>query len=239
MAPFIAASGAEAKPGNRAARARKEPVLLPKPKESPYAGLAVEAFTDRTRALIDEYPLPPDELSRIVLASWGQLFESEIGGFRIGVDIFPSPQAMGSLLHELIPLNMGRAYPGSWRRERNAGEKDIVCAFDDRFSTEIKTSSSKERIFGNRSFAQEVDMGGKKVKSGYYLAVNFDKFPAQLESASLDKPSIQSIRFGWLDHIDWTGQAKESGQQSALAPIIEDSQLLAIYLKERLLGRAV
>jgi hypothetical protein len=232
VAPYVAASGAEAIPGKRAARARKERVLLPKPKESPYAGVPVEAFADRTRALIDEYPVPPDEFSRIVLDSWDQLLESAIGGFRIGVDIFPSPQAMGSLLHELIPLTMGRAYPGKWRRVCNAGEKDIVCVFNDHFSTEIKTSSSAQQIFGNRSFAQLVDMGAKKAKSGYYLAVNFAKFPAQLEAGPVDKPSIQSIRFGWLDHTDWTGQAKESGQQSALAPIIEDSQLLAIYLKE-------
>lgn len=231
MAPFVATSGTEAFAGKRAARARKERILVPKPVHSPYHGLAAEAFVDRTRVLIDEYTVRPDELVRIVLDAWAQLFESTIGGFRIGIDIFPSPQAMGSLLHELIPLNMGRAYPGRWRRERDSSEKDIVCLFDDRYSTEIKTSSSTAQIFGNRSFAQDVDMGGKKAKSGYYLAVNFDKFPNERDLEAAYRPPIRLIRFGWLDHVDWTGQAKESGQQSALAPIIEDSQLLAIYLE--------
>lgn len=231
MPQLLATSGAEAVPGKRAVRARKERILVPKPEHSPYHGLEAGAFVERTRVLIDEYPIKPDELVGVVLASWDQLFESSIGGFRIGADIFPSPQAMGSLLHELIPLNLSRGRADQWRRERNSGEKDIVCLFDDRFSCEIKTSSSSAQIFGNRSFAQEVDMGGKKAKSGYYLAVNFDKFPAEIDPKATYKPPIRIIRFGWLDHIDWTGQAKESGQQSALAPIIEDSQLLAIYLE--------
>jgi len=228
---LLATSGADAMPGRRAARARMERMLVAKPEQSPYHGLDVGAFVDRTRALIDDYPVKPDKLVMLVLNSWNQLFESTIGGFRIGEEIFPSPQAMGSLLHELIPLNMGRTFPGQWRRGRNAGEKDIVCLFDNHFSTEIKTSSSAAQIFGNRSFAQDVDMGGKKAKSGYYLAVNFDKFSGELDPQTACKPAIRIIRFGWLDHVDWIGQAKESGQQSALAPIIEDSQLLAIYLE--------
>lgn len=227
--PFFAASGADAMPGKRATRARKERVLALKPATSPYFELSLDQFVARTRALIDEYPIGPSALAGAVLASWDQLFESLVGGFRIGADIFPNPQAMGGLLHELVPLNLAREYAGMWRRERNSGEKDIVCLIDDHFSTEIKTSSSAGQIFGNRSFAQEVDQGGKKAKSGYYVTVNFGKFPAELISAVFYKPSIHMIRFGWLDHIDWTGQVKESGQQSALAPIIEDSQLLTIF----------
>ena len=232
MPPFVAASGADARPGVRASRARKVRELIPKPEASPYFEVDQADWTERTRELIDQHPLSTADLVETSLESWDQIFESQIGPFRIGLDIFPSPQALGSLLHELVPANLARRFPENWRREQSSSEKDIVCLADDRFSTEIKTSSSTGQVFGNRSFGQEDEGRAKKAKSGYYLAINFGKYPPEREVGKVYKPGIRQIRFGWLDHVDWTAQTKETGQQANLAPVIEDSQLLVIYALE-------
>jgi hypothetical protein len=143
--------------------------------------------------------------------------------FKIGVEIFPKPQIMGFLLHELIPLELQARYPKIWRKERTAADKDIVHIPDDKYSIELKTSSSPKHIFGNRSYAQG-STRGKKAKSGYYLAINFEKFGKKKE-----KPDIRLIRFGWLDSDDWIGQKAATGQQSRLPTDVEDLKLLKIY----------
>jgi hypothetical protein len=130
---------------------------------------------------------------------------------------------MGFFLHELIPLELAARYPSKWRGEISSGDKDIVYIPDDNFSIEVKTSSNPNHIFGNRSYAQEVTTN-KKVKSGYYLAVNFQKF-----STSLKKPNILLVRFGWLDSSDWMGQKAATGQQSRLSSDVENYKLLEIY----------
>ena len=84
---------------------------------------------------------------------------------------------------------------------------------------EIKTSSSRRGIFGNRSYTQPART--KKEKSGYYLAVNFDKAAP---------PSVRSVRFGWLDHADWLGQAAASGQQARLRADALRHKLLSLPL---------
>ena len=48
----------------------------------------------------------------------------------------------------------------------SAHEKDLVCLENDYFSTEVKTSSNKNQIFGNRSYAQE-SISDKKVKMDF------------------------------------------------------------------------
>ena len=68
--------------------------------------------------------------------------------------------------------------------------------------------------------------GGKKSKSGYYLAINFEKFE---ETEEL--PQIRLIRFGWLDHTDWIGQSAASGQQARLPKEVENGKLVVIYKK--------
>ena len=37
----------------------------------------------------------------------------------------------------------------------------------------------------------------KKKKTGYYLAINFEKF-----SVKTSNPKIRLIRFGWIDHAE-------------------------------------
>jgi hypothetical protein len=133
---------------------------------------------------------------------------------------------MGFLLHELIPLELERRYPNIWKRNQNAQDKDLVYIPNDRFSIEIKTSSSNRNIYGNRSYAQ-VHENSRKDKSGYYLAINFEKF-----SSNLLSPRITSVRFGWLDMSDWQGQNAATGQQARLSPDVERFKLLKLPLTE-------
>lgn len=193
---------------------------------SPYSGVPSTKWVEVTEKLIAEHPLSEDEIVEIVLETWRSIFNSVIGmhGFRIGKQIFPKPQIMGALLHELIPLEVAARYPKHWRGEKSAADKDIVYIPDDKFSIELKTSSHREHIFGNRSYAQETVVD-KKGKSGYYLAVNFEKFSERRE------PEIVLIRFGWLDHTDWVGQKAATGQQSRLGAEVYTGKFKSLYLK--------
>jgi hypothetical protein len=195
---------------------------------SPYAGLAKEDWAEKTRELIKIHPLSPKEIYEVVIQVWREIFESNLTSknYKIGVDLFPSPQIMGYFLHELIPLELARRYPGIWRREETAAEKDLVYLLDDGFSIEIKASSSKGSTYGNRSFAQESTTGreGKKNKSGYYLVVNFQKFNTNIQGSQL--PQIHLVRFGWLDREDWQGQKTENGQKATLSRDVETYKLL-------------
>lgn len=137
---------------------------------------------------------------------------------------------MGFFLHELIPLDLATRYPNLWRREQKSGEKDIVCLTDSHYSIEIKTSSNPESIFGNRSYAQTTQ-NTKKDKSGYYLAINFEKFTRNKGQYQTDSyPKILLIRFGWLDHSDWMGQKAPSGQQARLDPNAIRYKMISIPL---------
>lgn len=192
---------------------------------SPYLGLHSELWSKKTEELIASYPLAMDELVEVVQLSWRGVFVSKIGTkrFQIGKHIFPKPQILAFFLHELIPLELTSRYPGVWRGEESAADKDIVYVPDDSFSMEIKTSSHPSQIFGNRSYAQKV-VKGKKSKSGYYLAINFDK---STKGASV--PRLRKIRFGWLDHGDWQGQVAATGQQARLSPEVERGKLRLLF----------
>lgn len=196
---------------------------------SPYAGLPVSDWENRTRQLIAEHPLDSNEIYGVTHQVWNSIFDSKIGSkpFRIGVDMFPRPQIMAFLLHELIALEFAYRYPNVWRRDETADEKDLVYIPDEQYSIEIKTSSSAKSIFGNRSYAQEtVSRSAKKSKSGYYLAINFGKFN------SVKRPEITMVRFGWLDHSDWIGQTAATGQQARLEPDVEHYKLLRLPLNK-------
>ena len=193
---------------------------------SPYIELPVNQWLGVTQGIVDRHPLSKEEIVDAVLASWQSIFDSRLGtkSFQIGKDIFPKPQIMGFLLHELMPLELAAKHPDSWRGDTSASDKDLVYVPDDSFSIEVKTSSDPNHIYGNRSYAQGTTKG-KKDKSGYYLAVNFEKF------AGMGNPSIRLIRFGWLDSSDWVGQKSETGQQSSLPPNVENYKLLQLYKK--------
>ncbi|HLG17173.1 MAG TPA: ScaI family restriction endonuclease [Blastocatellia bacterium] len=192
---------------------------------SPYENQPYQKWGDVTQGLVKVLPLSTAEIVEVVLAAWDSIFASKLGkrGFRIGRHIFPKPQIMGFLLHELIPLEIAARHPKKWRGEQSASEKDIVYTPDDHFSIEVKTSSNPTRIFGNRSYGQRAT-ADKKAKSGYHLAVNFEKF-----SVRPKRPSVLLVRFGWLDSSDWIGQEAPTGQQSHLSPEVEKSKLLELY----------
>lgn len=194
---------------------------------SPYAGVHVPDWKIKTQELIESHPLKTAEIVEVVLQAWNDIFDSKLGpkGFQIGVHILPKPQIMGFFLHELIQLEFGTRYPRLWRAEKTSNDKDLVYIPNDEFSIEIKTSSNPNRIFGNRSYAQE-SKAGKKDKSGYYLTANFEKFGLS------HKPQILLIRFGWIDHTDWVGQKAATGQQAHLTPDARNSKLLSIYSTE-------
>ncbi len=196
---------------------------------SPYQGLEEAKWADKTDELINSHPLKKEEMVEVVLQSWNDIFDSRFGpkGFQIGKHIFPKPQIMGFLLHEMIPLEFAERYKGLWRGDLSGADKDLVYISDSKFSVEIKTSSNPKQIFGNRSYAQEPNGIGKKDKSGYYLTVNFGKC-----QKSFPKPLILLIKFGWLDHTDWVGQAAATGQQAHLIPAAAKHKLQTLYTCE-------
>ena len=191
--------------------------------ESPYDGLPESKWSEKTKDLIEKFPLDPELLVNTVLESWNDIFEIKIGKEEvvIGRDIFPKPQIIGFFLHELIPLKISN-YDKNWSVDNDVSEKDLVYLPNNYYSVEIKTSSNPKKIFGNRSYAQETQTD-KKDKSGYYLAINFEKIDGR------NKPKIVMIRFGWLDHSDWIGQKAQSGQQSHLPPSVEKNKLMVLY----------
>lgn len=79
-----------------------------------------------------------------MIQEWNEIFDSSISSraYKIGIDLFSSPQILGFLLHELILLELARWYPEIWRRDQNTTEKDLVYILDNNFSIEIKIYSS-------------------------------------------------------------------------------------------------
>ena len=127
----------------------------------------------------------------------------------------------------MITLYFENNSNGLWFKGKKKFEKDLVYKNNDLFSIEIKTSSSQNDIFGNASYGKEDSSDNStKSKSGYYLAINFDKFE---ENNPNFKPCIRLIRFGWLDHTDWHSQQKPSGQQSRISREVRDNKLKIIY----------
>ncbi len=193
--------------------------------DSPYAGVPELGWLGVTRRLVRKHPLTTSEIVDVVLLSWQSIFASRMGtqGFQIGQEIFPKPQILGFFLHELIPLEFQARYPDAWRPEDKSSDKDIVYIPDNFYSIELKTSSNPRHIFGNRSYAQETSQT-KKVKSGYYLAVNFEQV-----TKKNTRPKILQIRFGWLDSSDWIGQKAATGQQARLSLAVSNTKLLVLY----------
>jgi ScaI restriction endonuclease len=201
-----------------------DPTLRPKTTGSPYYNVSMNARLDITRKLLTSHPLPGPDILSAVLNSWDSIFQSRLGsGFHIGRHIKPAPQIMGFLLHALVPLELAKDHH-DWRAELTSRDKDLVYDPDERYSIEIKTSSHPTQVFGNRSFGVDNPGRGKKAKDGYYLAVNFEKWPSTERL-----PRVTMVRYGWLDHTDWVAQQAETGQQSALPAIVDNTQFLVLY----------
>jgi len=153
------------------------------------------------------HPLKVDEIVQVVLTAWDELHSTRIGHrkLRIGIHIFPNPQIIGFLLHEVIPGCLRRTIP------ENGGGK--------------RRRAKKTSIFGNRSYAQKptTKSVSRKTKSGYFLTVNFVPFKPGTRG------KITKVRFGWLDHTDWIGQKAPTGQQSRLTAEADRFKLMELY----------
>ena len=108
-----------------------------------------------------------------------------------------------------------------WKKGTEVNEKDVTNLLNDMYSFEIKVSSSKNSIFGNRSYGQ-TGSSSKKSKNGYYLAINIDKL-------NVNNPQVRLIRFGWLDHTDWISQKSSTGQQARLQKYIMNLKFKTLY----------
>lgn len=198
---------------------------------SPYAGKAVKHWAAITHTLLSNHPLKPltsYELVDTVLQAWNLICNNTVigGTIKIGVDLFPKPQILGELLHEVIPYLLQKAHPTEWRPDIAKDEKDMVYIPDKaQFSTEIKTSSSASGIFGNRSVSQKtVKRKAAKEKSGYFLAINYSPMHRNNKVGP-----INLIRMGWFDHKDWTGQVAPSGQAASLSRDVRLNKLRTLY----------
>ena len=184
---------------------------------NPYAGEKFEHWAAITKKLVENHPLTP-YIVDICMKSWQSILNGKINTYLnlLIREMNISPQATGALLHDVIPEYIEKNVKGF---HKGVGkEKDIVCEYDDSLSLELKTSSQKS-IYGNRSYAKS-DAG--KDKSGYYLAINFEKISA-------NDPKIILIQMGWLDHSDWRGQKSETGQQASLTKEARSAKLVPLY----------
>lgn len=181
-----------------------------------------------TKKLVEEHPVNMEMLAAEVLLTWKDLMETKILGQCIINDIGASAQTLGSLLHSVLPSVVDRISNMTWRKESHKADKDIVCVSNDRYSFEVKTSSDKNKIFGNRSFAQETGNNDDKTsRDGYYLAINFEKTK---EAARLSrKPEILKIAFGYLEHSDWIAQKSSKGQAAYLSPTTYQTKFITLY----------
>jgi len=187
---------------------------------NPYEGKDVENWLSVTQDLIETHPLRP-YIVDFCLKSWESIINGKINTY-LNLKISQmniSPQATGALLHDIIPEYIERNVEGF--RKGIGKEKDIVCEYDESFSLELKTSSQKS-IYGNRSYAKSAT---GKSKSGFYLAVNFEKL-------SEKEPKILLIKMGWLDHTDWQAQKSETGQQASLSKTAKNGKLITLYEHE-------
>ncbi|MCE2512879.1 MAG: ScaI family restriction endonuclease [Acidimicrobiia bacterium] len=204
-----------------------------KPNFSPYVGIDQEAWAERTRDLIDAHPADLDELVSVVLKSWGSILESTLGsGFKIGTDIFPRPQILGFLLHELIPLEFERLRPGVWQRDADAGDKDPVYVDDDyvdddyvdddyvdddyvdddyvdddTMSIEIKTSSNRSQNLADRSYGQPATLrAGRTSPVTTWLSTS--------NARRIRAGFLESVSSGSVGSITLTGTPKSRHQAS-------------------------
>lgn len=186
----------------------------------------MEKESSYTLEKMDAHPLSKETMVEIVFKAWNDIESLQLGteSYEIGKDLFPKPQLIGMLLHELISLEIGKLLPDQWKGDDKKEDKDLVYIPDNDYSIEIKTSSTQSGVFGNRSYV--LSEKGKKLKSSYYLIVNFKNFsPSQ-------KGYVRSIRFGYLDREDWIAQTAESGQQCRLSKDARENKLTTIYRAE-------
>jgi len=207
--------------------------------ESPYNNQEEKNWEKITKKLIEEHPLSKNQIVDAVLTSWKQIFQSKIGPLTIGKQIFPTPQIMSNIIHELIPHNLAENVGSDYRVGITKTEKDIVYEPNSTYSVEVKASSSKNDIYANRSYAQPSLDSDTKDKNGFYIGVNFEKFQilkeGEYKKVEFDNeeniiyPIITQIKFGYLEHTDWIPQASAKGQQARLTKESKKFKLIKLH----------
>ena len=119
---------------------------------SPYRGKEIEEWQAITDDLIANHPLSQHEIVEVVLKSWEDIFNSKIGSFNIGTEIFPTPQIMSFFLHELVAHYLSLRHKEIYKVGTLKNEKDIHHLTNQTLSVEIKASSHENQVFGNRSY---------------------------------------------------------------------------------------
>ena len=190
--------------------------------DSPYNGHPENEWPQITENLINAHPLK-NEMVSFVQEAWSEIFKSNIGGLRFGKELFPEPQLVGTILHNLIGLIISKKYP-EYKIGLVKEEKDIHNTINPNLSLEIKTSSSDNKIFANRSYGQPQSTDAKKNKNGYFLAVNFEK----IEECN-PNPKIKLIRIAYLEHTDWIAQSANTGQQAHLSAQTYRLKFVTLY----------
>jgi hypothetical protein len=147
----------------------------------------------------DPFPLTEALVVLLVKDTFSDLRHTSFGA----QNIVPkwTGQAVGSMFEPLFLYRLQRIQPFTWRGGKQKSEKDVVHLGTPSLSFEIKTSSSKNKIVGNKSSTKEGKVKHKD-RDGYLLAVNYD-------ISSLE-PML--IRVGTLTDDDWSGQKSETGQ---------------------------
>ncbi len=190
--------------------------------QSPYASVPLEEWKSVTERLIAENPLSLNDIRELVLESWQELWQTQLG---VGPSAIPLSEievpatVIGYFFEKLFIRNLLQRQPSKWRGGREKGDKDIVYLANERYSIEVKTSGQMgTKIFGNRSHGQQLtDLARvQKEKSGYYITVNFFGM------------SLNLIRFGWIDHSDWKPQRSPTGQMAGLTEEVYYYKLVPI-----------
>lgn len=157
-------------------------------------------------------------LLKATFNAWKDIEQLTLGDFKIGRDFKPTGQLIGNLLHILIPKHM-ELLDKDFQIGTKKEDKDILWNKHSDFAIEIKTSSSKSGVYGNRSYPKGDNI---KDKNSYYLIINYTNFDENANGY------IHSIKVGYIRKEDWKAQDSETGQQSYLK---DKSILRTIYKK--------
>ncbi len=192
--------------------------------KDPFANLPSAKWSNKRDELIEEYPLDLDEIRDLVLRSYNKLLQTHIGepsdDILIFEDVPVGAQTTGAFLETIIANEIQKT-DSAWRQGSDA-EKDLIHTENPEYSTEIKMSGQvNDKVFGNRSFAQDSGADGKKSKSGYYITLNVHIS----EEILVPSHNLFLIRFGWIDFDDWTGQSAATGQAATLSSEVYEHKL--------------
>ena len=175
--------------------------------ESPYKAVPTKNWPKVTRRLVEEHPLQTAEIVDVVLNSWASIFSSGIGPkpFKIGQHIFPKPQIMGFLLHELIPLELANRYPKLWRTEVSSKDKDIVIlgeGADGSFGNSLHNSlffiNKFRMLLKFQIFNKILRYSSPGFKKGQSLATIIDK-----KNVPIDNENNIVWSLGAYGSLDW------------------------------------